>query len=193
MGGGLGGGSADAAAALRLLARLWGFPDTVGELSPLAEELGSDVPFFLSGGEADVAGRGERVTPLEDGEPADLLLLVPPFAISTAAVYRAYAGRGRLPAELEVRDGSRGRFFGPNDLASTVQQVEPRMEDYVRSAQRVSSDTAISGSGSTIAIHGATPDGLHALAQRHPDSRFLRCRTLTRREVQRRASPGGLP
>lgn len=195
MGGGLGGGSADAAAALRLLARLWGLPDGLDALSPLAAELGSDVPFFLTGGEADVAGRGERVTPLADGTPADLLLLVPPFSVPTAAVYRAYAGRGTLPGDLQIREGSDARFFGPNDLASVVQQVEPRMEEYVRSARSASSDIAISGSGSTIALHGAAPDGFRSLADRHPEARLVRCRTLTRLEAQRSANPtaGGSP
>jgi len=197
MGGGLGGGSADAAAALVALATLWELPAGAVPLAELAAELGSDVPFFLSGGEADVAGRGERVAPLEDeaGEAAELVLLVPPFSVSTAAVYRAYAGRGRLPERLDVASERGGRFFGPNDLASAVLQVEGRMEDYLRSARRASLDTAISGSGSTIALHGVTPEGFHSLAERHPDARLVRCRTLPRREYQRVAQPtaGGPP
>jgi len=197
MGGGLGGGSADAAAALVALASLWELPADAVPLAELAAELGSDVPFFLSGGEADVAGRGERVSPLEDedGEAAELVLLVPPFSVSTAAVYRAYAGRGRLPERLDVASERGGRFFGPNDLASAVLQVEGRMEDYLRSARRASLDTAISGSGSTIALHGVTPEGFHSLAESHPDARLVRCRTLPRREYQRVAQPtaGGPP
>jgi 4-diphosphocytidyl-2-C-methyl-D-erythritol kinase len=195
MGGGLGGGSADAAATLVALAKLWDLPAGAVPLPELAAELGSDVPFFLSGGEADVAGRGERVAPVEDGAGAELVLLVPPFSVSTAAVYGAYAGRGSLPERLEVAAERGGRFFGPNDLASAVLQVEPRMEDYLRSARRVSLDTAISGSGSTIALHGVTPEGFHSLAERHPDARLLRCRTLPRREYQRLAQPttGGPP
>jgi 4-diphosphocytidyl-2-C-methyl-D-erythritol kinase len=197
MGGGLGGGSADAAAALVALAILWDLPADEVPLSGLAAELGSDVPFFLSGGEADVAGRGERVAPVEDGGGAgvELVLLVPPFSVSTAAVYGAYAGRGRLPVRLEVASERQGRFFGPNDLASAVLQVEPRMEEYLRSARRASLDTAISGSGSTIALHGVAPEGFHSLAERHPDARLVRCRTLPRREYQRLAQPtaGGPP
>jgi 4-diphosphocytidyl-2-C-methyl-D-erythritol kinase len=188
MGGGLGGGSGDAAAALLLLARLWKVPDEVGALEPMAAELGSDVPFFLTGGEADVAGRGERVLPLPDGAPTELVLLVPPFSISTAGVYRDYAGRGTLPGTLAVAAGGDG-FFGPNDLASAVQRVEPRMEEYLRSAQRASRDVAISGSGSTIALHGVTPEAFRSLAERHPDARLLRCRTLSRREYRGRIEP----
>jgi len=191
MGGGLGGGSADAAVALLLLARLWRIGDDEDALSPVAAELGSDVPFFLTGGEADVSGRGERVLPLPDEAsshahtptPVELVLLVPPFSISTAAVYREYAGRGVLPESLAVAS-ARDRFFGPNDLASAVQRVEPRMEEYVRSAQRASSDVAISGSGSTIALHGVSSEAFRALAGRHPEARLLRCRTLSRREYR---------
>ena len=189
MGGGLGGGSSDAAAALLLLARLWRIPDDADALSPTAAELGSDVPFFLTGGEADVSGRGELVLPLPDEASAhasaELVLLVPPFPISTAAVYREYAGRGVLPGSLAVASAGHA-FFGPNDLASAVQRVEPRMEEYVRSAQRASSDVAISGSGSTIALHGVSPEAFRALAGRHPEARLLRCRTLSRQEYRDR-------
>jgi 4-diphosphocytidyl-2-C-methyl-D-erythritol kinase len=191
MGGGLGGGSGDAAAALLILARLWRVPDDADALSPLAAELGSDVPFFLTGGEADVAGRGESVLPLPDGagaKPVDLVLLVPPFSISTAGVYRTYAGRGILSGTLAVASGQ-GEFFGPNDLASAVQQVEPRMEEYLRSAQRASRDVAISGSGSTIALHGVSAEAFRSLAERHPEARLLRCRTLSRREYRERIQP----
>src|SRR5512144_3089805 len=60
-GAGLGGGSADAAVTLLLLSRLWSSRLRREELSEVAARLGSDIPFFLHGGEADVAGRGERV------------------------------------------------------------------------------------------------------------------------------------
>jgi len=191
MGGGLGGGSADAAAALRLLARLWGVAETLSALTPVAAELGSDVPFFLTGGEADVSGRGERVTPLEDAAPIDLLLLIPPLSVSTAAVYREYAGRGQLPDRLEVEAAERDRYLGPNDLASAVLQIEPRMENYLQSAEGATRDTVISGSGSTIVLHGAPPQAAAALSERHPESRLVRCRTLSRAEFRRHTDPTG--
>ncbi|MGH9399388.1 MAG: 4-(cytidine 5'-diphospho)-2-C-methyl-D-erythritol kinase, partial [Thermoanaerobaculia bacterium] len=115
VGAGLGGGSADAAVALMLLARLWEAELSQRELSELAARLGSDVPFFAAGGEADVAGRGEIVTPRGDGPSAELLLFVPAFGIATAEVYAAHrgkhAGRGALPEGLEIEFS--GRFFGP--------------------------------------------------------------------------------
>ena len=197
MGGGLGGGSADAAIALKLLARFWnlGAPSAEVSLSGIAAEIGSDVPFFLTGGQADVRGRGEIVTPAEDSRDADLVLLVPPFSISTAGVYRAYGGRGRLPATLSVdAAGAAAPYLGPNDLAPAVLQMEPRMQAYLESAARVTSDFAISGSGATIVLCGVAADDQRKLAQRHPEARFVRCRPLSRTAYSDRTNPtGGAP
>jgi 4-diphosphocytidyl-2-C-methyl-D-erythritol kinase len=88
-GGGLGGGSSDAAAVLVALNRLLGEPVDAPALHALAAGLGSDVPFFLVGGTALCTGRGERVRPLAPPRPFGLTLLLPPFPTSTAAVYAA--------------------------------------------------------------------------------------------------------
>ena len=189
MGGGLGGGSADAAVTLRLLARLWGIDEDSGRLHAVAARLGSDVPFFLTGGEAEVSGRGELVTPVDDGAPADLILLIPPFPVSTAAVYGEYGGRGTLPERLEVAKPGRRRFLGPNDLAPSVLAVEPRMEFYVESAAALTSDTVISGSGGTIVLHGAPKDAASFLAARHPEATVAAARTLSRADYRRRTEP----
>jgi 4-diphosphocytidyl-2-C-methyl-D-erythritol kinase len=190
MGGGLGGGSADAAIALRILARLWSCEDRVGDLAALAADLGSDVPFFLSGGEAEVSGRGETVRAVPDGPAVPLLLLLPPFSVSTADVYRAYAGRGRLPDRLECASEDRGRFLGPNDLTPAVLQVEPRMEAYLASASLVTDDFAVSGSGATIVLRGDAR-AKAILARRHPEARLQECTTLGHDAYQRRIDPNG--
>jgi 4-diphosphocytidyl-2-C-methyl-D-erythritol kinase len=196
VGGGLGGGSADAAVALRLLAKLWGVSGDPGALQDVAASLGSDVPFFLTGGEADVRGRGEIVTPAEDIAPEQLLLLVPPFSVSTAAVYKEHAGRFALPDRLEIESGDAEKFLGPNDLASAVLRMEPRMEAYLESAARIATDHLISGSGSTIVLHAPRPEAAAELARRHPEARLYPCRTLTRAEFQHATRPsprGGRP
>jgi 4-diphosphocytidyl-2-C-methyl-D-erythritol kinase len=78
---GLGGGSSDAAAALRGLDSLWGLGLPPERLVELAAEVGSDVPFFLRGGTALAEARGERITALPDAPPAAILVVVPPLSI----------------------------------------------------------------------------------------------------------------
>jgi 4-diphosphocytidyl-2-C-methyl-D-erythritol kinase len=89
--GGLGGGSADAAAALVGLNALWGLGLPHERLSVLAAKLGSDVPFFLSGGTAIATGRGELVTPLPAVRPAWLVVVAPDVTLprKTASLYGA--------------------------------------------------------------------------------------------------------
>ena len=84
---GLGGGSADAAAALTALAALWGVDLAPEPLPSLAGRLGSDVPYFLDGGVALGVGRGEQLYPLPDLPAHAVLLLVPPFGVSTRDAY----------------------------------------------------------------------------------------------------------
>ncbi|HLY31366.1 MAG TPA: 4-(cytidine 5'-diphospho)-2-C-methyl-D-erythritol kinase, partial [Ktedonobacterales bacterium] len=86
---GLGGGSSDAACVLTALNALWelGIPET--HLEALGASLGSDAPFFVSGGTALIEGRGEFVSALPDAEPFWLVLVKPRIGVSTAAVFRA--------------------------------------------------------------------------------------------------------
>jgi 4-diphosphocytidyl-2-C-methyl-D-erythritol kinase len=195
VGAGLGGGSADAAVTLLLLSKLWESPLSAAGLSNVAARVGSDVPFFLHGGEADVTGRGERVTPREDGQVRELLLFVPPFSIATGEVYAAYArltgGSARLPERLEI-DEARS-FLGPNDLASAVLEINLQMGDYLRSAREVATEAGITGSGSALVLCGVTTEGERRLAGRHPDASLYRVRTVSRADYKHRTSQGGGP
>lgn len=97
VGGGLGGGSADAAAMLVALNHLWNLGWTRAALVALGQELGSDVPGLVHGGAVLLEGRGERVSaawPEAAGRPPRLpvLLVNPGIAVSTAAVYRGCTG-----------------------------------------------------------------------------------------------------
>lgn len=189
-GAGLGGGSADAAVTLLLLSKLWSSRLRQEELSEVAARLGSDVPFFLSGGEANVAGRGERVTPLGDSVRQELLLWIPPLSISTAEVYATYdrlSGTAAvLPDSLEIE--TKRSFLGPNDLASAVLETERQMEDYLLSARQVASESGITGSGSALLLFGVGSEGEKRLAQTHPEATLRRVRTLTREEYRRRTT-----
>lgn len=192
VGAGLGGGSADAAAALVLLGRLWKASLAPEELLDLACGLGSDVPYFLVGGEADVTGRGEHVRPREDALPSEVVLLVPPFSVSTPEVYGAFdrigGGPEALPQRLALETS--GRFFGPNDLASAVLETDSRVMNYLHEAEALASEAAITGTGSAIVLSGIS-GGLDELARRFPEARLYSCRTLGRTEYRRKTNPPG--
>jgi 4-diphosphocytidyl-2-C-methyl-D-erythritol kinase len=88
-GGGLGGGSADAAVTLAALATLWGVETNTQELAEIGARLGADVPFFLSGGTALGTGTGTDIRPLEDAPKMHLVIVAPGAHVSTAEAYRA--------------------------------------------------------------------------------------------------------
>jgi len=90
VGGGLGGGSADAAAALVLLDRLWSCHLDGLRLHRLAAALGSDVPFFLHGGLALGIGRGDEVFPLPDEVELAMVVVVPKVRVSTEEAFRSF-------------------------------------------------------------------------------------------------------
>lgn len=85
---GLGGGSSNAAAVLTGLSSLLGLSMSQAELCDLAARVGSDVPFFIVGGTAFVCGRGEEVEPMPDIPTQWLVILKPPFGVSTPWAYR---------------------------------------------------------------------------------------------------------
>ena len=144
-GGGVGGGSSDAAAILR-----WaGYDDVVG-----AAGLGADVPFCLVGGRARVRGIGEHVDPLPF-EPIDVTLVLPPMSVSSPFVYRAWDQLGGPHSD------------GDNDLepaAVSVFTALARWRDRIREATGIT--PALAGSGATWFLRGhhdldeALPDAL---------------------------------
>ena len=95
-GAGLGGGSSDAAAVLRALARLDARVRGL-DLPALALALGSDVPFFLLGGTAHATGRGERLAALPDAQGGPLTVLMPPERLATPRVFAALSDAERGP------------------------------------------------------------------------------------------------
>jgi len=123
--GGLGGGSADAAAVLRGLDHLLGLGLGRAGLQPLARRLGADVPFFLYGGTALGLARGEEVYPLWQQVRADLVLVDPGLPVSTAAVFR------RVDESLTPRENSHTIFrFVSSDLegASAFSRLTNELE-----------------------------------------------------------------
>jgi len=141
-GGGLGGGSADAAAILR-----WAGHDDLDA----AARLGADVPFCLVGGRALVRGTGEHVEPLPPIEQT-FTLVVPPLTVATASVYRTWD-------ELGGPTGEAG-----NDLEPAAIAVEPALATWRdRITEAAGIRPTLAGSGATWFLEGEHPDLAAAL------------------------------
>lgn len=182
---GLGGGSADAAAALGLAGALLGVEGEV--LAHLATELGADVPFCLTGGTALVEGAGELITPLPPLEDLWVAVAVPPFRLDTAAVYRRW-DEMEGPAGEEVA----ARYLPPhlrqkgepirNDLFPAAVSMEPRLGDWQAAVAREWGRPALM-TGSGPALFGLFPTSSEAAdaAQAIPGTRAARgCRNVDR-------------
>ena len=192
---GLGGGSADAAAALAGLNKVWdlGFPRR--DLLRFAAELGSDVPFFLVGGAAIGTGRGVDVLPLADIDRLGLVVIKPDMGVSTADAYRwldedrarGVADNHRPSSEVPV-----GWPTGPlalvNDLEAPVSRRHPGIVEALSAFTRAGAfAAAMTGSGSAVFgvfSERAAPKAARRLAR--PDWLVWTTRTLSRAETERR-------
>jgi 4-diphosphocytidyl-2-C-methyl-D-erythritol kinase len=158
-GAGLGGGSSDAAAALRGLNKLWGLDLDAGALSDLGAELGSDVPLFLGPPAARITGRGECVERLEVGE-FTAILVMGGLMCSTVEVYSTYdrlATAGELqqidPRTLTAERPSVWRGSLQNDLSAAAMQVCPELSSLRdRVSAMIDAPVHITGSGSAMFI-----------------------------------------
>jgi 4-diphosphocytidyl-2-C-methyl-D-erythritol kinase len=150
---GLGGGSSDAAAGWRL-GRAWrGHPDAAGgtELAALAS-IGADVPFFAAGvAAARVTGIGEVVEPV-DARRRHVVLIRPPFALSTAAVF------------AELRSDEWGRQ--ENDLLAPARRLRPELDELLAAVTRAGGQPRLTGSGPTVFCLLDDPEGAAVIARR---------------------------
>jgi len=169
---GLGGGSADAAAALNLAARR--FTVSFDDVRRLAVDLGSDVPFAVVGGTAIVTGRGELVSPQPDASGFALAIVVPPIDLGTAAVYRKWddmdgpAGPS-VPTEAlppALRDSAP---LG-NDLYPAAVALDPQIDEWrAELSSRWGVPVAMTGSGSALFGYFPTRSEAAGAAQAAPD------------------------
>ena len=162
VGGGLGGGSADAGAVLRALNALNPKPLPPGALASIAFQLGADVPFLTT--DAPLAlgwGRGERLLALRSLPAREVVLILPGFGISTAAAFGWYAadaaareGTPGAPAALSIDDLDRWDAvsrLGVNDLESVVVAHHPEIEQCRLVLGSAGARIArMSGSGATV-------------------------------------------
>jgi 4-diphosphocytidyl-2-C-methyl-D-erythritol kinase len=192
---GLGGGSADAAAALTTLARLWGGAP-LSLLREVAAGIGADVPFFLSGGTALGLGRGEEIYPLVDLPRHWVVIVRPPYGVSTAEAYAWYdedrAAGLRDPRELQILPvpwPTRAAQM-VNDLEPPVVRRHPEIGAF-RAALREAGALAASMTGSGSAVFGLFRSSTAAARAVKPLSRggikVLLTRTLSRAEHERRS------
>lgn len=208
-GGGLGGGSSNAATVLAGMAVLLGRNPGGAALAELAAELGSDVPFFLYGGTALGTGRGERIAPLPDppAPPLEIWLAVPPVAAATARVFAAHRlaakrpGLAATPVGAPPGDGPQAAIapawaalVGRNDLEPTCMALYPPVRTvYNRLSESGAVAVRLSGSGSTIfALFADGAAGLAAGDRLDNDTIWMPVRTLSRFEWRRRSGLGVL-
>jgi 4-diphosphocytidyl-2-C-methyl-D-erythritol kinase len=136
---GLGGGSSDAGTVLRALNQFWGAGLEQPMLEALAARLGSDVPFFLTGGTSVASGRGETIMPLESQPDCPVLLVNPGFALATADVYQALAPEGYSQGGATAAFANLPPGTGPArwPLANDLQPVSARLRPIITDILRV--------------------------------------------------------
>ncbi|MFD1773635.1 MULTISPECIES: 4-(cytidine 5'-diphospho)-2-C-methyl-D-erythritol kinase [Paenibacillus] len=156
---GLAGGSSDAAAALRGLNRLWRLGLSSEELQELGAELGSDVPFCVTGGTALATGRGEKLTPIASMPQCWVVLAKPPINVSTAEVYGKLRASGITahPSSRLMREAVEAGDFHAvcarlgNVLEEVTLKLHPEVQQLKEAMIRLGADGVLmSGSGPTV-------------------------------------------
>ena len=196
---GLGGGSSDAAAALRALGSVWGVDDRT--LRELAASLGADVPFFLEGGTVLGLDRGDRLYPLVDHRAAWVTLVLPGFGVSTAEAFRWWdeenpGGPGKVRPTSGSSSGVLGRTLsGPssdlrNDLEDVVAVRHPEIVQTVGALRRAGAfHAAMSGSGSAVfGLFGSRGAAEAAVRPLSTGKRVIVTRIVNRAAYQRLAA-----
>ncbi|MDD5175399.1 MAG: 4-(cytidine 5'-diphospho)-2-C-methyl-D-erythritol kinase [Sterolibacterium sp.] len=161
IGGGLGGGSSDAATVLLALNQLWAANLPPAALQKLGLELGADVPIFIHGHAAFAEGIGERFTDMSLS-PAWYLVLVPPVAVATAEIFAAPELRRDTPA---ICAASWQPGMGGNDLEPVTCRRYPEVAQHLAWLRQFG-QTRMSGSGACIFAEFATvaaADAAHAV------------------------------
>ena len=163
LGGGLGGGSSDAATTLLALNHLWHTGFSRGRLLELALELGADVPVFVGGENALAEGIGERLTPLALG-PAWYLVLIPPVAVPTA---RIFADNQLKRDSKPIKITAFSVELAGNDLEPVVCREYPEVARHL-GWLRQAGPAWVTGSGACVFSAFATEDAARRVWQQAP-------------------------
>lgn len=169
MGGGLGGGSSDAATVLLALNRLWGLNGSRQALQDLGVALGADVPFFLFGENAWATGIGEALTPVPL-PPRWFLIVTPPVSVPTAAIFSApELTRDTESYTLADFLGEPDPFaFGHNDLQPVAAAKYAEIADVLAALRPFDAAARMTGSGSCVFASFACADRAKAAAAALP-------------------------
>lgn len=179
-GGGLGGGSSDAAAVLLGLREMYALPITDAEMHTMAASIGSDVPFFLHGGSALIEGRGELVTPVQLTLPYHVVLVLPGIHVETAAAYRGVIPRGTvstrdLMQDIANIDGCQSHVR--NDFEVSVFAQHPVLQEIKQRLLTLGASYAsMSGSGSTMYGLFTSVDNVDTMRAAFPGMDVYVCR-----------------
>lgn len=176
---GIGGGSADAAATLRALMRLWNARPPDAALAALALALGADVPVCLDGRAAFMGGIGEDLAPAPALPPATIVLANPGVPVATPDVFRRRAGSFSAPARFSEAPRDAARLAEllrerRNDLDAPARALCPAVGEVVDALERCPGVllARMSGSGATcfglFADAGHATEAAFALARAHP-------------------------
>ncbi|MBL0209501.1 MAG: 4-(cytidine 5'-diphospho)-2-C-methyl-D-erythritol kinase [Holophagaceae bacterium] len=157
-GGGLGGGSSDAAAALKLGNDMFGLGLSQAALMQQAATLGSDVPLFILGGSVLGLGRGERVFPLRDIPLEPILIVHPDLHVGTPSVYRALSSLGYPFPEALPGLGDRQAPPWRNDLTGAAIYVCPPLAEVRQALLECGGEPLLCGSGSCWAARFGTAE-----------------------------------
>jgi len=169
IGGGLGGGSADAAAVLRILNAICDHPVSTGELRTMAFQLGSDVPFLASDFSMALGwGRGEKLLGLPPLPARDAYLFFPPFGVPTGEAYalldQSRGERARESPDLTAEmfeDWESAARHSVNDFEPVIRKRYPEIDQLLSRGDKYDLFYRLSGSGSTVfKIPGVTRSGI---------------------------------
>ena len=177
IGGGLGGGSSDAASTLLALNRLWELALPRQRLLAIAATLGADVPFFVGGAPAVARGIGEQLTSMT--LPAGWIAIAcPAAAIRTADIFAApELTRNTASAKIDVF--SEG--YGHNDLQAVTVATAPDVGRAISALNDVAPHARMTGSGAcAIALCASEPEARRAVASLPPSIRGFVARTIAR-------------
>lgn len=164
MGGGLGGGSSDAATVLLALNRLWDLNLSRQQLIELGLKLGADVPFFVFGRNAWVEGIGEILQPVSLAT-ACYAVLTPPAHVATPTIFsQEDLTRDTLPAKMSAF--SEG--FGHNDLEPVVCRMHPEVASCLEWLKQFG-DARMSGSGASVFVELPTMEAAEQVVARKPE------------------------